>query len=551
MCLRNAVFVCKLSLIFLLWGAAGCDPPPRPPVAGSDAPTGPAVAADPTVTADPQWLADPAGAVVTDDSAEPADTDSTAAASGQSLPWETWDAYYIGDQHIGYAHVRAEAAEDGGTRYQLQDQMTLRRGAATLTHRVTQDSLEDAAGQLRSFTATLQSGPAVTRVQGIRSGDQLVIDLHRGGERTTRQLAWQDQTWGLLGVSQSLRANPLQPGQRRRVRALLPVQYQIGEFQLQATGKVSVPMLDGDPRILTEIRSQLQLGAAGSVDTYLWIDDRGETLKSYTPALDLMAYRSDQATATAEVSAKQDVLSTASIRLTGETDIDDPLKVQQVRFRVTSTSSAGAAAVPPIAAAVGQRVEVDSDGKTLEIRVQAGLDSKAPIAAPSDQDLAANPLIDFNDRGIQTMVKALAVTPTQDARDTVLQTVGFVHEYIRDKDYSRGFAAASEVAQDPRGDCTEHAVLLAALLRSRKIPTRVVAGLTYVPSASGPAMMYHMWNVAYVDEGWLPVDATLGGVAPASRITLVTSDLSSGNEYECLNPILGVIGTIEIQVLAD
>lgn len=538
MCLRERAFVCKLSLVVLLLGGAGCEPPPRPPVAGSQPPSAPA---GPSAPAVPSTPAD-------------ADSPAVAQAASKPLPWETWDAYFIGDQQIGFAHVRAEAAVDsygGGTRYHLQDQMTLRRGAATLTHLVTQDSLEDRDGQLRSFTATLQSGPASTRVQGTRVDDQLVIDLLRGGEHTTRKLPWQDQYLGLLGVQQSLRRNPLQPGQRRKIEALLPVQYQIGQFQLQATGQVSIPLLDGETRMLTEIRSQLQLGSAGSVDSYLWIDEAGETLKTYTPALNLMAYRTDQATATAAISAEQDLLSAASIKLTGEREIADPLKVQQVRFRMSATATDVDATVPELPAAVGQRVTASADRKTVDIGVLAGLDREATVAAVTPQDLAANPLIDYKDRGIQTIVKALATSPNQEPRETVLQAAGFVHEFIQNKDYSRGFAAASEVAQDPRGDCTEHAVLLAAILRSRKIPTRVVAGLTYVSTASGPAMMYHMWNVAYVDDGWLPVDATLGGVAPASRITLVTSDLSSGNEYECLNPILGVMGTIEIEVLAD
>ncbi|WP_068142194.1 transglutaminase domain-containing protein [Roseimaritima ulvae] len=477
-----------------------------------------------------------------------------AAGDALSVPWQTWDAYYIGDQHIGFAHVRATAEADGGRRYQLRDQMTLRRGATKLTHQVTQDSLEDAAGQLQSFTATLHNGPAVTRVEGTRRDDKLVIELTRGNEHTTQQLPWKSHYHGLLGVQQSLRRDPLLPGQRRRIEALLPVQYQIGEFQLQATGKVSIPMLDGDSQMLTEIRSRLQLGPAGSVDTYLWIDDAGETLKTYTPALNLTAYRTDQATATAAVSADRDLLSLASIQLQGEARLADPLDVQQVRFRLTATTPSGTAMpaeLPELSAAVGQRVETVADPPSLHVLVRSGLDTEAAVAAVGPQDLAANPLIDFNDRGIAAIVKALAVNPTESPRDTVLQTVGFVHEFIQNKDFSRGFAAASEVALDPGGDCTEHAVLLAAILRSRKIPTRVVAGLTYVPTASGAEMMYHMWNVAYVDDGWLPIDATLGTIAPASRIALVTSDLSSGNEYECLNPILGVMGRLEIEVLTD
>ena len=41
-------------------------------------------------------------------------------------------------------------------------------------------------------------------------------------------------------------------------------------------------------------------------------------------------------------------------------------------------------------------------------------------------------------------------------------------------------ATAAEVARSREGDCTEHAVLLAALARARGIPARVAMGLVYV-----------------------------------------------------------------------
>ena len=39
-----------------------------------------------------------------------------------------------------------------------------------------------------------------------------------------------------------------------------------------------------------------------------------------------------------------------------------------------------------------------------------------------------------------------------------------------EKDLSVGFATAADVARTAQGDCTEHAVLLAALLRASDIP---------------------------------------------------------------------------------
>ena len=62
-------------------------------------------------------------------------------------------------------------------------------------------------------------------------------------------------------------------------------------------------------------------------------------------------------------------------------------------------------------------------------------------------------------------------------------------------------------------------------------------------------MVYHMWTIAFVDGRWLALDATLGLPAPPDRITLVTTNLSGGDEYQALAPILDVIGKIEVRVV--
>ena len=93
------------------------------------------------------------------------------------------------------------------------------------------------------------------------------------------------------------------------------------------------------------------------------------------------------------------------------------------------------------------------------------------------------------------------------------------------KNFSQAFATAAEVARSLEGDCTEHAVLLAALCRARKIPARVAFGLVYYPPQKGFA--YHMWNEVWIADRWVPLDATLGlGGIGADHIKLGDSNLS-------------------------
>ena len=101
-----------------------------------------------------------------------------------------------------------------------------------------------------------------------------------------------------------------------------------------------------------------------------------------------------------------------------------------------------------------------------------------------------------------------------------------VHAKMKRVDYTQAFATAAEVAGDLKGDCSEHAVLLTALLRERKIPARVAIGLVYVDAAQ--AFGYHMWTESWTGDRWLPLDATLGGVAGATHLKIAATSLAAG-----------------------
>ncbi len=75
------------------------------------------------------------------------------------------------------------------------------------------------------------------------------------------------------------------------------------------------------------------------------------------------------------------------------------------------------------------------------------------------------------------------------------------------------FSSAVETLNSGFGDCGEHAVLLAALLRAAGIPARVVMGLVYMESGKG--YYYHVWVSAYTGK-WIFADPS-NGVFPADR----------------------------------
>lgn len=551
--------------------ALGCEPPPRPPLGDLSEPTSAAQEADPANRATPAPPTDDDGrsAGDTDSRATPATgprqrTSQTSPAPAGSNrdrssvttgPWESWDLYLIGGRRIGYSHVRCEPQPDGQVRITMEDEMTIRRGAEALTTRVEQTSHESASGELESFSAKLTSNGATTTYRGRVAGDRLTIDIESEdagtgeNERATsqRELPWEPHVRGLIGIQQALRENPLKPGETRTLEALLPVQFQRAKVDLKATATQSIEMLDGSRERLTEVRCRSELPGGGTLETFLWIDEAGRTRKAYTPAMNLSAFRTDRATATAAVDPQEDLLETLSIRLAKSLPPGTRPSRLVARLRVEPADAAEFR--ERLHRLPGQEViDEASDAGTITLRVTSGIDRRTLLGDPQEADGQPNRLIESEAKRIQSIAGTASLGGDTSPAAKARRLAGFVREFIEQADYSTGFATALETVKSRRGDCTEHAVLLAALLRASGIPSRVVAGWVYVEREGEPRLMYHLWNVAYVDGGWLPLDAMQGGVAPADRIAWLTTALAEGNEYECLSPILQATKTLRVEL---
>jgi hypothetical protein len=128
-----------------------------------------------------------------------------------------------------------------------------------------------------------------------------------------------------------------------------------------------------------------------------------------------------------------------------------------------------------------------------------------------------------------------------------------VFRHISRKNLASGFATASEAAKSKAGDCTEHAVLLCALLRTQGIPARVGSGLLYVPEAGGIRNAYgwHMWTQAIIDGKWIDLDAVLPPDGPrfdASHLLTGWSAADGASLDTDLARIVDLMGDTEIDV---
>ncbi len=133
----------------------------------------------------------------------------------------------------------------------------------------------------------------------------------------------------------------------------------------------------------------------------------------------------------------------------------------------------------------------------------------------------------------------------------------FVSTYIRTKSLDVGLASASETCRTREGDCTEHAVLLAAMLRYYGVPSRIASGLIYAEEFAGRARIfgYHMWTQALIKDAdgvlrWVDLDATLPPNTPfdATHIALSISPMNDGDVINSMATLAPLLGRLEIEV---
>jgi transglutaminase-like putative cysteine protease len=83
------------------------------------------------------------------------------------------------------------------------------------------------------------------------------------------------------------------------------------------------------------------------------------------------------------------------------------------------------------------------------------------------------------------------------------------------------------------------------MCRAVKVPSRTALGIVYAPKDGKAFMAFHMWFEVFVDDQWLPLDATLGsgGVGPGH---IKISD-NSWYEEKTLAPLLPVLRALMVK----
>lgn len=518
-------------------------PQPRPtqPDAGTSQPAGP----DPA----PPKVGQPASAPAPSVQVPPTEDNAGGEAwlALTELPYEYWETQYLNGSRIGVTHYKVEKAGLDRLTLTASSIFQVQRAGQPIRQTVTVQTIEHLDGRVDSYFEDIEGGGGVTKVTGSVSNGTMPLRISSGQTTSSATVQWPSETWGPMGVHQLLLRRPMRSGERRLAQVFLPQIHKTARVTLTAGNEEDTTSPDGLLTHLVPVDVVMQLDNE-AISNRVWTNAKGEVLKSVmTIGLNLSSYRVSREMAEKVVAQGQvDLFEATSIQLAKP--LIDPDKAARVVYAVEAkeTDPFGL-----LSQESNQAVRSDTAFRAELTVWRPTLSGELPKGAkqtpPSPECLASSPLIKSDDPLVAKLATHLAGSETEPAKIAQKLTEG-VYASIRKKNFSRSFDTAQDVARTLEGDCTEHAVLLAALLRNRGIPARLASGVI-VQTADGQSnCVYHMWTEAWLGKRWLPLDATQGTVAGCGHIKFLETPLAESNPYVALLPVMTSLGQLSISV---
>jgi transglutaminase-like putative cysteine protease len=222
----------------------------------------------------------------------------------------------------------------------------------------------------------------------------------------------------------------------------------------------------------------------------------------------------------------------------------------RIRYRLRVRRGATLSETCPLGGAQSLVRAVSPSEWIVEVRRLPARASRtsAPTLPPDSTRLylASNAFLDLGDSALVRRAAAIAGDET-DPRRIASAVYAWVAGNFRFSMGSVLFGDSRETVRDPEGDCSEAAILTAALLRARGVPARVALGFA---SLGQGVFIGHAWCEAWLGGAWVGVDAALREFpAGAERVKLANLDGRGDMRIAATNLMMRTMSNLEIEIL--
>jgi len=436
---------------------------------------------------------------------------------------QDWQVILMQGQRVGYVHSTLRDIEKNGetlTQSDVYTNMSISRFGQTLVTKQSMTLVSNKEGEFLSFVSVMDNPPnshVVTK--GTFSGDKLTFTTSAGGtKKETTQTGMKDivsPSW----ADEHLKNNPLKVGEEFSFTTYSPQMAKKSTTTMKRIEDKTTKDFTGKERKLKCI--VMTESTVPGIKTEMYLDDEDEIVKITLPILSIEMHSVSEEEALKPVDG-------------GEMDlaIDTLVRVEPIsKVHVTDSIVYRI----QVEGSDPKELFVNTDTQTIKVVDEDEIDLTINAIRPDSVSTLNSTTVDSQylaeSRFLECkapLILKLAEEGDDDATEVAAVATAlekFVHKTVTSKNFSTAMATALETANSKAGDCSEHAVLLAALLRAKKIPSRVAIGFVYSPRHS--AFAGHMWTEAHIGDKWVPLDATLakGGIG-SGHITVSTSALS-------------------------
>jgi hypothetical protein len=427
------------------------------------------------------------------------------ACAGQS---ETdYLAILLQGKKVGHA-IHTRTVEDHRVITTDSVSMTLGRGGQAVTITSQESHIETPDGKPLGFEMTLTTSGVEQKTVGTVSEGKAKISRQIMGQTQELTIDWPEGALLNEGLRLFQIEQGLVPGTSFDVNLFRPDLLANVEASLQIGDKATVDLL-GRAVELTTVRIVMSVQGQ-KIEMVSYVDEQLTALKTQVPMmgmqLEMIACDKSFAMRDDDIVDFLDKLSIAS-----------PVKLinlhttESAAYTLKPTTDKGLE-LPASSMQAVKTTEGESGIVVTVTKTQPPSNIPFPYKGNDPKALEALKETDYIQCTNKTIIELAkrAVGDTTDAAIAASQIEAFVDGYITQKDLSVGYASAAEVAQTRQGDCSEHAILAAAMCRAAGIPARIACGIVYADSFLSKQSIFggHMWVEVYLDGAWYGLDAT-------------------------------------------
>ncbi|MEN8189274.1 MAG: transglutaminase-like domain-containing protein [Thermodesulfobacteriota bacterium] len=428
---------------------------------------------------------------------------------------ESYQGIYFQGERIGYVRNKL-SNEDGETIVEQDSHLQLNVLGNIHPIYLSLKAGLNSGSRLENFAFTFKSPFYTMDASGVADADGLSFSLNTGSATIKDRIPFKEKP--LISTSRRpyLLDSDLTPGKKFKVPWFDPVSLSAAFSTIEYRGREKILILGRIHNLhhFTENHSGARISS--------WLDDEGNVIKEESPA-GFVLIKEPKFKAVQISSSDRDLLATIAVPVTGT--MFSPVGVARAEYRLS--------------------LPKDTDFELSEGRQQltndiltVTLESLPDVAAPGSSaqcedlqsHLQATPYIQADHVDIKTLADQL--NDNGSPKETVLNITRWAYDNI-EKRPVLGLPDALTTLKNKKGDCNEHAALVAALGRASGIPTRVAAGIVFHKQA----FYYHAWNEVCIGSQWISLDATINQIpADVSHIKFVHGDL---NEQLRIGALLG------------